>query len=36
MAAVAFPDGSILWAPSDELEVVSVDGKSPEELLQEA
>lgn len=34
MAAVSTASGDILWCPSEELEVVSVDGEAPSALLQ--
>lgn len=33
MAAVSAPDGTILWHPTDNIEVISVDGQSPADLL---
>ena len=33
MVALGFPNGKILWCDSREVELVSVDGKSPSEIL---
>ena len=33
MVAVSDGQGTIRWTPSDELEVIEVDGKSPTEIL---
>ena len=34
MAAVAFPDGRILWCDTKELELVSIDGQSVRDVLK--
>ncbi len=33
VVAVSTPSGDIRWIPSDELTVISVDGRSPQEIL---
>ena len=35
MIAVAFSNGEIHWCSSDDVEVISIDGKSPTELLKD-
>ncbi len=35
MAAVSTATGDILWCRSEDLEIVSIDGEKPSELLQQ-
>jgi len=35
VVAVSTPSGEIRWVPSDELIVVSIDGRAPSELIAE-